>query len=177
MTGNPIFGHGDRGHLGEAAAALVDGVLSHHSRDLALAHIAHCDTCRTEVEQQRALKSRLSALGGSRLDVPTSLVASLINIGQEPAPASQLPPPAMAPRFAPPVYLPRRRLTLAAAAGFGIAASAGALVALGSAENEPGRPVQPQLATLLNQHAATSGEVPITDPGFTAVTVGLVAAP
>jgi hypothetical protein len=46
-------------HLGELAAALVDGALDHNARDRALAHVLRCDGCRLEVETQRRLKSQL----------------------------------------------------------------------------------------------------------------------
>lgn len=50
------------GCLGDVAAALVDGELDHASRERAHRHLAHCDACRAEVDAQRRLKSRLSAL-------------------------------------------------------------------------------------------------------------------
>ena len=49
-------------HLGELAAALVDGALDHGARDRALAHLARCDGCRAEVEGQRRVKSQLAGL-------------------------------------------------------------------------------------------------------------------
>ncbi|MFI7272505.1 anti-sigma factor family protein [Streptomyces sp. NPDC049879] len=51
-------GHGcaDR-HLGDRLAALVDGELSHDSRDRVLAHLATCPGCKAEADAQRALKS------------------------------------------------------------------------------------------------------------------------
>jgi len=51
-----------RGHLGDLAAALVDGELGHDARDRALAHLAGCLECRAEVESQRRLKARLARL-------------------------------------------------------------------------------------------------------------------
>lgn len=64
--------------LGETAAALVDGALDHDARDRALAHLARCPTCRAEVEAQRRLKARLSALGGPKC--PTNLANRLTAI-------------------------------------------------------------------------------------------------
>src|SRR6185436_3495909 len=54
-------------HLGELAAALVDGALDHGARDRALAHLTRCDVCRTEVESQRRLKAQLANLSGPSL--------------------------------------------------------------------------------------------------------------
>ncbi|GAB2872319.1 anti-sigma factor family protein [Streptomyces mayteni] len=44
-------------HLGESLAALVDGELSHDSRDRVLAHLATCPSCKAEADAQRELKS------------------------------------------------------------------------------------------------------------------------
>ena len=173
MTGNPIFGASARGHLGEAAAALVDGVLSHSARDLALAHIAHCAACRAEVEAQRALKLRLASFGGERLDVPATLFASLMSLGEDPI--QRVPEPASAMTFTPPAYFPGRRVKFVAATSLAVAAGAGVLLVIGGAEHEPGAPVHPPIATLVSQHVATNGETPITDPGLNAVTAGFVS--
>ncbi|WP_460364290.1 anti-sigma factor family protein, partial [Actinocorallia lasiicapitis] len=48
--------------LGESITALVDGELDHDARDLALSHLAGCDSCRAEATAFRALKKRLSVL-------------------------------------------------------------------------------------------------------------------
>lgn len=50
-----------RAHLGETAAALVDGELGHAAREVAFAHLAHCQACRTEVDGQRRTKALLAA--------------------------------------------------------------------------------------------------------------------
>jgi hypothetical protein len=49
-------------HLGELAAALVDGALDHGARDRALGHLTRCDECRSEVDAQRKLKAELAGL-------------------------------------------------------------------------------------------------------------------
>ncbi|GAA2050627.1 MULTISPECIES: anti-sigma factor family protein [Streptomyces] len=49
-------GQADR-HLGESLAALIDGELSHDSRDRVLAHLATCADCKAEADAQRRLKS------------------------------------------------------------------------------------------------------------------------
>ena len=64
-------------HLGERAAALADGQLGGADRDRALSHIAVCPACRADVEQHRALKVRLGALGspGASSDLTSRLLA------------------------------------------------------------------------------------------------------
>ncbi|MGW7292117.1 anti-sigma factor family protein [Streptomyces xiamenensis] len=52
----PGAGQADR-HLGESLAALIDGELSHDSRDRVLAHLATCADCKAEADAQRRLKS------------------------------------------------------------------------------------------------------------------------
>jgi hypothetical protein len=47
-------------HLGELAAALVDGALDHNARDRALAHVMRCAGCRAEVDAQRRMKAQLA---------------------------------------------------------------------------------------------------------------------
>lgn len=49
--------------LGDVVAALVDGELDHASREKAQRHLAHCATCRAEVDAQRRVKSRLGLVG------------------------------------------------------------------------------------------------------------------
>lgn len=44
-------------HLGDRLAALVDGELGHDSRERVLAHLATCDQCRAEADEQRRLKN------------------------------------------------------------------------------------------------------------------------
>jgi anti-sigma factor RsiW len=90
------------GHLGPLAAALVDEQLSRADRDRALRHVASCDACRAEVEQQRAVKARLDTMGEPAL--PGSLLERL-NAMQLPAPppaGPQLPSPGQLPLAAAP---------------------------------------------------------------------------
>ncbi|MBC7272589.1 MAG: zf-HC2 domain-containing protein [Streptomyces sp.] len=44
-------------HLGDRLAALVDGELSHDTRERVLAHVATCPKCKAEVDAQRRLKN------------------------------------------------------------------------------------------------------------------------
>ncbi|MGP3967999.1 anti-sigma factor family protein [Streptomyces sp. 6N223] len=56
MTSAAEAGPADQ-HLGESLAALIDGELSHDSRDRVLAHLATCPSCKDEADAQRRLKS------------------------------------------------------------------------------------------------------------------------
>jgi hypothetical protein len=74
-------------HLGELAAALVDGALDHNGRDRALAHVMRCDGCRAEVDAQRRLKSQLAQLASP--PVSGDLVGRLLGVPERtPAPAA-----------------------------------------------------------------------------------------
>lgn len=44
-------------HLGDRLAALIDGELSHESRERVLAHLATCWSCKAEADAQRRVKS------------------------------------------------------------------------------------------------------------------------
>ena len=89
-------------HLGDLAAAVVDGELGHDARDRALAHLAGCLPCRADVDAQRQIKARLGAM--ERSDVPSTLAARLAAV-----PGAALPsPPAVPVRTAAPP--PSRRV-------------------------------------------------------------------
>jgi len=74
-------------HLGDRAAAFVDGQLTPESAERATAHLASCRPCRDLVELERLTKARLSALSGPE---PTAdFVGRLLAMG---GPAGPLPP-------------------------------------------------------------------------------------
>ncbi|MEU3978576.1 anti-sigma factor [Streptomyces sp. NPDC026672] len=54
---NPAEGHLAEQHLGDRLSALVDGELSHESRERVLAHLATCAKCKAEADAQRRLKN------------------------------------------------------------------------------------------------------------------------
>lgn len=60
-------------HLDSRVAALADGQLTGADRDQALVHVAICAACRSEVEQHRALKARVSRLTAPELPADLSL--------------------------------------------------------------------------------------------------------
>jgi len=81
-------------HLGSRLGALVDGELAHDDRDRALAHLACCAQCRTLVEAERTLKSRLDAMP---MPEPSArLMAALFQIPQTERPPE---PPAGPPQL------------------------------------------------------------------------------
>ncbi|HSK54578.1 MAG TPA: zf-HC2 domain-containing protein [Jiangellales bacterium] len=66
-------------HLGDRVSALADGHLDHDERDRALAHLARCDTCRSDVEGVRQSRAVLADLPAPVL--PERLLESLLAIG------------------------------------------------------------------------------------------------
>jgi anti-sigma factor RsiW len=66
-------------HLGDRVSALADGHLDHDERDRALAHLARCDPCRHEVEEERQARAVLTDLPAPVL--PERLLESLLALG------------------------------------------------------------------------------------------------
>lgn len=64
-------------HLGDRLAALVDGELSHDMRERVLAHLATCDECRAEADEQRRTKTVFAAAAAVAPAPPASLLARL----------------------------------------------------------------------------------------------------
>ncbi len=67
-------------HLGDLGAALVDDQLDGPDREHVLVHLAGCDECRRDVEDQRRLKARLRAMAGPGL--PPGLAIRLGALGE-----------------------------------------------------------------------------------------------
>jgi hypothetical protein len=70
-------------HLGDAAAALVDGELERDAGDRARAHVACCASCRADVEAQRRLKAQVFIRAASPCvgdELPESLAGALLGI-------------------------------------------------------------------------------------------------
>lgn len=193
-------------HLGETGAALVDGELGHEARDKALAHLARCTRCRSEIEQQRAVVGRLRSMTDPVL--PADLAARLLAMPTGPMGPSPLLPSGAAPRpatfrAAGPVLSirsgsgrgrrsgrpgarpssthrsatsaaarphrlgrrPRRALVLG---GSGMLLGIGLLAAVGGGGQQPAV-VDPDSPSYVVEHVSTSTEVPLGDPGMTAV--------
>lgn len=164
-----------RAHLGETAAALVDGELGHPAREAAFAHLAHCPPCRTEVDGQRRIKALLAATPPPT--VPGELTDRLLGIGSgTAATTSERPRPTLSPGLAgrrpATVAGPRRpanrrrwsqrRRSRTLAAATGVAASL--VLGLGTAFVAGGTPadgpaVSPAVDRYAVEHAATTGGV------------------
>lgn len=188
------------GHVGDLGAALVDEQLEPAMRELVLRHMIGCSTCRDEVEQQRQLKARLSALSEpglpiglfgrlSALNAPTSsgtdgedqaeLAGGRSNLAVLPAvrPADELPEPSVLPL---PDARPFGRSAFLGDAHRGRRLLAGAasllLVGVGTAyaaasDGQLGSPTQPTANVFTTTDASeASSSVPLNDPAFTAMT-------
>ena len=163
-------------HVGDLAAALVDDQLDQGTRDQVLLHLGRCPGCRSDVEEQRQLKSRLLSLGTPGL--PSGLMARLG--------AMALPTPAEPPPFQPaqatlrPYLLrsPQRGRRVLVGAASLLLVGAGTAVAVGGG-GQPGGSFSPSSSTFSTSFStpigATAGEsgapsMPLTDPAFRAVT-------
>jgi len=149
-------------------AALVDGELDHIGRERAHRHLAHCATCRAEVEAHRRLKSLLSGLADAP-PLPVDLTARLLAL---PAPdGDPLRPPspgpvrpvtvrhASGPRAGRPTGRRTGRRRRRAAVGSALAVF-GVALALGAPQGPPPAPVDPGTDVFVVQHVQTTGEVP-----------------
>ncbi len=169
-------------HLGDLAAALVDGRLPHADREQALAHVAGCAPCREELDDQRRLKARLSTLGTP--EPSTDLLARLSAVPQSDTAAGtsdvvrgaggQRGPRRRGPRAGRPTARPvpaRRtaygRMVLGTVSG--IVAVLGVGLLLGGERTDGG--VRPPVATFVEDHTATTEQLPLTDPAANFVLV------
>lgn len=159
-------------HLGDRAAAFVDGQLTPESAERATAHLAACRPCRDLVELERLTKARLASLQGP---APTAdLVGRLLAMG---GPAGPLPPrPGHVPG------MPRVR-TVPVRASAGVPAPAGvqrSALGLGpgrrpAATRPAGRPaVLGQRRTRLA--AAVIGALSVMSVGVAGVSVGAASS-
>lgn len=169
-------------HLGDLTAAFVDGQLDDAGRERALAHLTGCAACRDEVEAQRRLKSRLTGLRDPQ--VPGDLSARLLDLPVRRA--DRLGPVGFrGPLGGPGRRRPRSRFDIRRPAGRGehhrvrTAMAGAASIVLGSlvialaigspSNNAP--TIRPPVDRYLYEHAATTDEVPLVDPGVAAVSV------
>jgi hypothetical protein len=178
-------------HLGARVSALVDGELGHEARDRALAHVAHCATCRQQLETERAIKAMVA---GSPTPEPSAdLLASLTGMAEPGGPvgprARPMPLGPVVPTLPPPGRRPlgRRRdsrrpdargrrpshrlryATVGAISFAGLVL--GTAFAAGGTGGPAGSPaVVPPAAGLAVEHAATTSGFTFGDPAFSAVT-------
>lgn len=176
-------------HLGaDVVAALVDGELADDERERALAHLAACAPCRTEVDAQRRFKARLRTLGPAAPAPDRQLLDRLLALG--PAPPAPEPDLQLGDRLralgrsggvgparrasggqrvqAPsaggrPVRV-RRVLSRTAMGSAALVAGVGAVLYAGGRPAPGPAPVDPRSEVLLVDHAATVGELVVGVP-------------
>ncbi|GAA1628663.1 hypothetical protein GCM10009744_15720 [Kribbella alba] len=170
-------------HPLDKLSAAVDGELDHDSRDKVLSHLVGCDSCRGEVEAQRKLRARLTAMEAPEpsLDLMQRLMG-VPSFSTEPredvrpvlTPAVSLFPqrsafPAGRTGATGPgsrTTRARRRAGVLGAAGSAAAVASllGTAFVLGDPARQEQPPVlQPPVASLAADHAGVNG-TPYTDP-------------
>lgn len=168
-------------HLGPAASAFLDGALDHGRRDEVLAHLAHCATCRAELDVQRGLRVAMRQLPGPSL--PGSLAERLLAVARPDLARPDLARPDLArPDLDSAVGCPRRpsRARRPHRRGVRRAAVSGALLALGIGgtlglagppPRGPLAPVDPSSAQFVRDHSSTATEVPFDEPDVASVSL------
>lgn len=159
------------GHLGADLAALVDGELDDAARERALGHLARCQACRAEVDDERRFKARLLGLSASApLPEPDlserirALAAEGLLTGgptgpRRPPPAPCSPRPSRGPAGR------GRRLPRTAVGGAVLLLGIGAVLALGAPRERPTRtPVDPTSDVFVVDFASVNSELPLPDP-------------
>jgi anti-sigma factor RsiW len=179
-------------HLGDLLSALVDGELGGADRDRTSAHLARCAQCRDEAAALRELKAELRSLGADPLDQAGSDTAmtqrllaisalaadtgptSLIRQRRQrivPRPAAVRTPqgpqgpkgPAGPGRAAPPRLSKRnRRFLVVGAMSIVVTLGTAAFSVGGGADTAPGPRITPQFELYSEEHAITTGQVPLT---------------
>jgi anti-sigma factor RsiW len=184
-------------HLGPRISALVDGELGHQERDRALAHIAHCPSCRAALEEERRVKDRLAT--APTPPASPALTARLLGLAE---PGDPMPPRERRMPLTPVVPTlpapgrgrgatrrpgdradprrpgrlrsssrPSRRARYAAVTAVSaVGLVLGTAFMAGAAPQPRGTPVLPPTAQLSVEHAATTSGQPLGDPAFDAVT-------
>ena len=183
-------------HLGHHISALVDGELSHQERDRALAHIAHCPSCRSALEAERRVKDRLAT--AATPPASPALTARLLGLAEpgDPMPPRErrMPLTPVVPTLPAPgrgrgstrpggradaarpgqlrstVRRSRRARYAAVTTVSAVGLMLGTAFMAGAAPQQPGAPVVPPAAEISVEHAATTSGQPLGDPAFNAVT-------
>jgi hypothetical protein len=187
-------------HLGPRISALADGELGHEARDRALAHVAHCSSCHSQLEAERAVKDLLaSAASPAPSDqVLASLQALSLPGSPLPPRARTMPQGPIVPLLPPPGRAPRggradgrgpstrtlgarrtaRRARYAAVGALSVAGLLLGTAFAAGAPSQPGVRVVPPAAELSVEHTATMTGVTVGDPGLgVAATFGDVSYP
>ena len=146
-------------HLGDRVAALVDGRLSPAERATLLDHVARCAPCRTQFDEQRAIKGLLRDLPG--VEAPGELTLRLARLAipslPEPGQSSLAPITERHPRAA------GRRVRLAGAGLLSVSVvSVGGAYAAGAAPG--GLAVVPSVDRFVREHDHVTGGLPLSEP-------------
>jgi anti-sigma factor RsiW len=158
-------------HLGDRVAALVDGELDDASRERALAHLAHCDTCRYETDAHRRLKATLVQVREAPPAPSADLTARLLALPAE-RPVLAAPPATRRSARRPvgagrptsrtaTLRRPRRAATAGALLAVGLV---GALALGGPSTSGPRTPVDPATPAFVAEYANSTSRVPLTEP-------------
>ncbi len=172
-------------HPLDKLSAVVDGELDHDSRDRVLSHLVICDTCRSEVDAQRRLKSRLAATPDPEpsLDLMQRLMG-VSSFSTEPreevrpvlTPAVSLFPQRSAfPAARTDATRPGSRTNTRSRRRTGVLGAAGSAAAVASllgtafvlgdpARSEPPPALQPPVTSFSADHAAATNGAPFADP-------------
>lgn len=168
-------------HPFDKLSAAVDGALDHDSRDRVYSHLVGCETCRTEVEEQRRLKTRLGLL--ETPEPPAALMSRLLGVPEfgtepreevRPVPAVTLRParsvfpaaPANRPDSRPAARTSnRRRAVVVSAAGSAAAVVSllGTAFVVGEPAQETPPLLQPPVTAFSRDHATSTGSYPFGD--------------
>jgi anti-sigma factor RsiW len=148
-------------HLGDLAAALVDGELDHDQRDRALAHITCCAECRAEVDAQRRLKALLANQSDPVLSA--SLTVRLLAVPRDAA-GHDKPDVVRRGRASRPSARPAPRSLRSKAATYS-ALSVALIAGVVAAGGNEGPRVRPPVSSFVDDHTATTGRLgPLNDP-------------
>ncbi len=152
-------------HLGDRAAALVDGRLAPDERAALLEHLGRCGPCRAQYDEQRVIKGLLADLRG--VEAPDDLTLRLARLA-----VPSLPEPGqsyLAPVVARSVRSERvgrsaaRRVRLAGAGLLSVSlVGTGAAYAVGAAP--VGLAVVPPVDRFVREHDHVSGGLPLSEP-------------
>jgi anti-sigma factor RsiW len=140
-------------HLGVSITAFVDGELDLERREHVLVHLAHCGSCRAEVDALRGLKGALRREPAAPDDLAARLLASTGGL----------------PVAAPVAVAPRRHVRLRRTAVGGAFFAVGVVGAIGLAGPpvEPEVPVDPTGPGLVIEHVSTANEMPFVGADVT----------
>jgi hypothetical protein len=165
-------------------SAVVDGELDHDSRDRVLGHLVICDTCRSEVDAQRRLKTRLAAtpdpepsldlmqrlMGVSSFSAePREEVRPVVTPAVSLFPQRSAFPAARTDATRPGSRTPRSRRRSGVLGAAGSAAAVASLLGTAFVLGDPARSeqppaLQPPVASFSADHAAATNGAPFADP-------------